>query len=339
MREILKFEDFVFESELAGHELIVEAFNSSVLQKITSAKEGGIGKAFYDTLSKMGIAASEITNLDISTLTPAEAEKHAKTNLNDILVYYSETEKKNPFSDDYQYRTIKADAVLALVKGKLFMGLKYDRWASKGGKAEYTFVPAGDAGTALGLSDKSGGKYGSGITSLKRIAEVSDVVYVINADMVAAHRTQELKAGRKESKQGAIAFKDDKQFKQENMSRYEAILKERAANTDIDKTVADAIDLLTTQIKDAIGKGAKTSYGEIMIGSDPKGREIRMSDAGNMMSNILSDYGRYAQSSNDAVKSREQWKERDNYYEEQVKSFAKSITDRYKKIQDLNYAW
>ena len=98
MKEILKFEDFVFESELAGHELIVEAFNSSVLQKITSAKEGGIGKTFYDTLSKMGIAASEITNLDISTLAPEEAERHAKSNLNDIIIYYSETEKKNPFS-------------------------------------------------------------------------------------------------------------------------------------------------------------------------------------------------------------------------------------------------
>ena len=340
MKEILKFEDFVFESELANHELIVEAFNSSVLQRITNAKEGGIGKAFYDTLSKMGIAASEITNLDISTLTPAEAEKHAKTNLNDILVYYSETEKKNPFSDDYEYRTIKGDAVLALVKGKLFMGLKYDRWASKGGKAEYTFVPANEGNVKeLGLKDKSGGKYGSGITSLKRIAEVSDVVYVINADMVAAHRTAELRGGRKEAKQGAAAFKDDKQFKQENMSRYEAILKERASNTDIDKTVADAIDLLSTQIKDAIGKGAKTSYGEVLIGTDAKGREIRMSDASNMMSNILSDYGRYAQSSNDAIKSREQWKERDNYYEEQAKSFAKSITDRFKKIKDLNYAW
>ena len=219
------------------------------------------------------------------------------------------------------------------------MGLKYDRWASKGGKAEYTVVPAGDAHKELGLKDKTGGKYGSGITSLKRIAEVSDVVYVINADMVAAHRTAELRGGRKEAKTGAAAFKDDKQFKQENMSRYEAILKERASNTDIDKTVADAIDLLTTQIKDAIGKGAKSSYGEIMIGTDANGREIRMSDASNMMSNILSDYGRYAQSSNDAVKSREQWKERDNYYEEQAKSFAKSITDSFKKIKDLNYAW
>lgn len=337
MKNLQTFEDFLNESYF-NTDFILEAFNSSILQRITNAKEGAIGKAFYDTLSKMGIAASEITNLDMSVLTPEEAERHAKTNINDILIYYSEKLKPNPFSEDYQYREIAADAVLAVVKGKLFMGLQYDRWA-KGSKAEYKIVPAGDQSKELGLKDKSGSKYGSGITTLKKIAAISDIVYVINSDMVAAHRTQELRGDRKEAKQGAVSFINDKQFKQENMSRYEAILKERASNTNIDKLVSDAIDLLTTQIKDAIAKGVKTKYGDILIGNDPKGREIKMSDAGNMMSSILSDYGRYAELTNSAIESGERWGERDNYYESQSKTYAKGIMDRFKKIKDLNYAW
>jgi hypothetical protein len=341
MKKLLKFEDFVFESETREYELILEAFNSSVLQKISSNSKGGVGKAFFDTLSKMGVAASEITNLDITELDPKDAHKHAKSNPNDILIYFSNEDKPNPYKgkESYGYANIQADIVLAVVKGKNWMGLKYDRWASKGGKAEYTLADANTNNVkTMGIGNYGGGKYDSGITSFAKIAEISDVVYVIDLNKIEARSTQ-LRLDRKTSKEGAIAFKDDKQFKQENMSRYEAILKERASNTDIDKVVSDAIDLLTTQIKDAIGKGAKTSYGEVLIGTDPKGREIRMSDAGSMMSNILSDYGRYASSMNDAEKSREQWKERDNYYEAQAKTYAKSITDRFKKIEDLNYAW
>jgi hypothetical protein len=341
MKKILNFNEFVFESETREHELILEAFNSSILQKLTANTKGGIGKAFYDTLSKMGVAASEVTNLDILELDPKDAHKHAKANPNDILIYYSNQEKENPYAgrDSYGYRKIEADVVLAVIRGKHWMGLKYDRWASKGGKAEYTLADANSNNVkTMGLGNYGGGKYDSGITSFAKIAEISDVVYAIDLNKIEARSTQ-LRLDRKTAKDGAIAFIDDKDFKNQNKARYEAILKERASSTDIDKLVADAIDLLTVQIKDAIGKGAKTSYGEVLIATDPKGREIRMSDAGNMMSNLLSDYGRYAQSMNDAEKSKERWKDRDTYYEAQAKTYAKSITDRFKKIKDLNYAW
>lgn len=341
MKKILKFEDFVFESEIREHELILEAFNSSVLQKLTANPKGGIGKAFYDTLSKMGVAASEITNLEITELDPKDAHKHAKSNPNDILIYFSNTEKPNPYKgrDSYGYSKIEADCVLAVVKGKHWMGLQYDRWASKKGKAEYTLADANTNNVkTMGIGNYGGGKYDSGITSFAKIADISDVVYVINLDAIEA-RTTKLRLDRKTAKQGAIAFLDDKDFKNQNKARYEAILKERASNTDIDKLIGDAIELLTSQIKDAIASGKKTQYGEALIGIDKKGREIRMSDASSMMSNILSDYDRYASSMNDAQKSKERWGDKDSYYEQQAKSYAKSITDRFKKIEDLNYAW
>lgn len=341
MKKLLKFEDFVFESETREYELILEAFNSSVLQKISANSKGGVGKAFYDTLSKMGVAASEITNLDITELDPKDAHKHAKANPNDILIYFSNEEKPNPYKgkDSYGYSTIAADIVLAVVKGKHWMGLKYDRFASKGGKAEYTLADANSNNVkTMGLGNYGGGKYDSGITSFAKIAEISDVVYVIDLNKIEARSTQ-LRLDRKTAKEGAIAFLDDKDFKNQNRARYEAILKERASNTDIDKLIGDAIDLLSSQIKDAIASGKKSRYGEALIGIDKKGREIRMSDASSMMSNILSDYDRYAASMNDAQKSKERWGDSDNYYEAQAKSYAKSITDRFKKIEDMNYAW
>ena len=341
MKKLLKFEDFVFESETREYELILEAFNSSVLQKISSNSKGGVGKAFFDTLSKMGVAASEITNLDITELDPKDAHKHAKSNPTDILIYFSNEDKPNPYKgkDSYGYANIQADIVLAVVKGKHWMGLKYDRFATKGGKAEYTLADANSNNVkTMGIGNYGGGKYDSGITSFAKIAEISDVVYVIDLNKIEARSTQ-LRLDRKTAKEGAISFLDDKDFKNQNKARYEAILKERASNTDIDKLIGDAIDLLSSQIKDAIASGKKTKYGEALIGIDKKGREIRMSDASSMMSNLLSDYDRYASSMNDAQKSKERWGDIDTYYDQQAKSHAKSITDRYKKIEDMNYAW
>ena len=341
MKKLLKFEDFVFESETREYELILEAFNSSVLQKISSNSKGGVGKAFFDTLSKMGVAASEITNLDITELDPKDAHKHAKSNPTDILIYFSNEEKPNPYKgkDSYGYANIQADIVLAVVKGKNWMGLKYDRFASKGGKAEYTLADANTNNVkTMGIGNYGGGKYDSGITSFAKIAEISDVVYVIDLNKIEARSTQ-LRLDRKTAKEGAISFLDDKDFKNQNKARYEAILKERASNTDIDKLIGDAIDLLSSQIKDAIASGKKTKYGEALIGIDKKGNEIRMSDASSMMSNLLSDYERYSSSMNSSQQSKERWGDNDTYYDQQAKSHAKSITDRYKKIEDMNYAW
>jgi len=142
--KLLNFNEFITHLN-ESQELLLEAFNSSILQSVvTKQRQGGIDKKFFDCLSKMGIAASEVTNLDINVIQPAEAAKYAAANPNQILIYYSTTEKENPYcSKDgkYYYGTIKADVPLAIVKGKLFMGLSYDRWASKGGKAEYKLVP------------------------------------------------------------------------------------------------------------------------------------------------------------------------------------------------------
>ena len=109
----------------------------------------------------MGISASDVTNLDIQTIEPADAAKWTAANPNDILIYYSNSEKPNPYAGKDTWRDQKvvlADTVLAVVKGKTYMGLSYDRYASKQGKAEYKMIQA-SGNDAIGV-DKSTGSYG-----------------------------------------------------------------------------------------------------------------------------------------------------------------------------------
>ena len=339
--KLLNFNEFVAHLN-ESQELLLEDFNSSIIQSIvTKERQGGIDKKFFDALSKMGVAASEITNLDITTLEPKDGAKYSGEYPNHILIYYSTTEKENPHvSKDgkYYYGTIKANVPLAIVKGKGYMGLAYDRWASKGGKAEYKIIHNKDSGTALGLGDKSNSGYGnSGLGTLKKMADVSDIIYVINPDTVPS--SNQTRADRKESKQGASAFIDDKQFKAENKSRYEAILRDRAANDDIDALVSTAIEDLTAQITAALAKKTMSKYGDILIGTSAKGREVKMSDAGSHMSRILQDYGYYAQAKNDEAKSEQRHGEIDKYYRNRSAEYAKAIKDAYNKISTLNYAW
>ena len=334
-----EFLDHVNESkEINEFNLIVEAFNSTILQRLTQNPKGGIGKRFFDTLSKMGISASDVTNFDIQTIAPADAAKWTAANPSDILIYYSNTEKPNPYAGKDTWRDQKivlADTVLAVVKGKTYMGLSYDRYASKQGKAEYKMIQA-SGNDAIGV-DKSTGSYGSGLNTLKKMAEVADVVYVINPATVPS--SAQLRADRKESRDGAIAFKSDKDFKSENQSRYNAILQDRASKDDIDGLVQGAIDELTTQIKDAIASKAKSEYGDILIGTNPKGRMVRLSDAGNLMSQILRDYGYYASAVKDADESAKRHGEVDNYYKNRAAGYAKTIKDYVTKVKTMNYAW
>lgn len=334
-----EFQDHLNEQkEIAEFNLVVEAFNSPIIQKLASLPKGAMGKKFFDVLSKMGIAASDITNNDITTLSPADAAKWTAANPNDILIYFSNTEKPNPYAGRDAWRderTVPADAVLAVVKGKTYMGLAYDRYASKSGKAEYKMIQAA-GNDSIGV-DKSKNSYGSGLNTLGKMAEVTDIVYVINPATVPS--SAGLRKERQESRQGAAAFKDDKEFKKENQSRYEAILRDRASKTDIDQLIQDTIDELTTQIKDAMVAKAKSKYGDILIGLDPKGREIKMSDAGNLMSNILRTYDSYASAMNNAVESEKRHGMVDTYYTNTAAQQAKYLKDYSTKVKAKNYAW
>lgn len=331
MKNVLNFTEFINESLELN-----EAFKSSILKDISSDKRGNLGKEFFKTLFAMGIGVSEITDLHITQVNPSEASKITSRNSLAVLIYYSSREKPNPYAGKGTYDRIAANVPLAIVKGGRFMGLAYDRWANKGGKNLYTLQPLADASRQLGAVDKTGGVHGSGLTSLKRMADVADVVYVIDPANVPS--STDLLHLRKEAKSGAVAFINDKDFKKQNQSRYHEILKERAANDDIDKIVSDAIETLTQHIKDGVSKKQMDASGNFTIGSDPKGRSVKISDAGNIMNQILNDYARYVEYQNSAKIAKERH-DIDTWYTDSAKDQAKSIKDRVRKINNFNYAW
>jgi len=344
MEKLLNFNEFVSHvNETKENEsfdnLILEGFDSSILQKMVSNSRNGIGKKFFDALSKMGIASSEITNLDMQVIPVSDASKYAQQHPNQILIYYSNSEKGNPYAGINAMRDesiIQSGIVLAVVKGKFYQGLSYDRYASKSGKAQYNIIPDGGQ-DSIGV-DKQRGMYGSGLNTLKKMADVTDIVYAIDPASVASSTDKRL--ARKESKEGATSFKNNKEFKEANQKRYDDILSTRAVNSDIDGIVQKAIDELTEQIKEGLAKKLKGKYGDdLIIGESPKGREVKMTDATYLMNNILTVFGRYTSALTDAIKSKETHGILDTYHDESAKRYAKEIRDYVNKIPSLNYAF
>jgi len=317
--------------------LINEAFASSILQKISNSSKGKLNNAFYSGLSKMGIAASDIEDDQIIQLSPADAKKYTAKNPDAILIYYSENEKENPYAHTEGWswdRKIPGGVPLAVVKNKVYMGLNASKWNQ--GKAEYSIVPLSGSSyrsstpSDLGAVGKGGGKYESRLTTLDKMASVSDVVYVIEPS--AMPRSTEKRSTRQQSRVGAAALISDKDFKKSNLARYNAILADNASKLPLDKEVYDAIEMVTDHIKDAIKGEQRTRYGEIMIGLDKKGREIKVSDATNIMRNLLDEFDSYRRYSTESD-------EGSSYYKEEAKKYAKSIVDRIRKIRDKDYAW
>ena len=106
----------------------------------------------------------------------------------------------------------------------------------------------------------------------------------------------------------------------------------------VDKEVLKAIDVVTSQIKDGLATGEKGKYGDVIIGKDPKGREVKLRDASNVMQNLLDDFNRYVDYTEQAKREEEAGYGSD-YYAREVKNYAKSIKDRISKIEKMDYVW
>jgi hypothetical protein len=177
------------------------------------------------------------------------------------------------------------------------------------------------------------------ISSLKQVVELADRAYCLDLDILRArYSTSALQSQRADAKRGATAFQNDKDFKAENIKRYNEILATKAAELPLDSLVSKAIDTIADQIKDGIAKGLKGRYDELIVGLDPKGREVKMNDAANLMRNLLDEYSRYC---GDAVNQEKEVAAGygGSYYEGSMRQRAKNIQDYLKKVDNLNYAW
>jgi len=297
-------------------EMISEAFKSSKLRNLMNTTDASgrdikqLAKAFYG-FSKLKL--DKVEDQHLQDYSASEATKQFRSNKDAVVFYIIDNEKQNPYAprDNYNYNL-------------------------------HTDLRPGILAVTVGGNKSYSGWDATGLATLKRISEVADRAIVINiqalrADADGIDSRKEIEA-RIEAKSGAIAFKSDKDFKKANMARYQEILSTKAAKLPLDKMVEDSINLLTKHIADAIKTGEKTSYGEIKLGQDKRGRDIKATDASNMMSNILHDYERYVRYMADAEKEKESGYST-GYYEKEAKQYAKNISDRVKKVKDMDYAW
>ena len=321
-------------SEFVENNKLNEAFGSAKLASLLTGAAKmpkDLPAAFY-SMSKL--ALDKIQDVDIIEMDPETAKKEKRASA--VYFYFTTNEKENPYSqDDWSTRTIPANCLLAITDGQNeWMNVEWQRYGR--GKALKTTKRDDSAGIAKSSANAS---YGSRISSLKQVVELADRAYCLDLDILRArYSTAAVQSQRAAAKRGATAFQTDKDFKAENLKRYNEILATKAASLPLDSLVANAIDTIANQIKDGLAKGLKGRYDELIIGVDPKGREVKMNDAANLMRNILDEYSRYV---GDVA---QQEKEKaagygGSYYEGSLKQRAKNLQDYMKKIDNLNYAW
>jgi hypothetical protein len=329
---------FIYESFNAFVENeLNEAFKSSKLASLFINDRGKVDKklaqAFYNMTK---IRMDQVEDHDIIEMEPKTAYKDKRENA--VYFYFTRNEKDNPYttseySDD---RTIPANTLLAITNGaNEFYGINWQRR----GADNKGFVMGKDVRNSAGVN-KSKSKYGgTGLSSVKRISDIADVAYVLDLDILRnRYDAKKLIDARSDAKAGAIAFKTDREFKKENLNRYYAIIANRAVKMPIDKMVADAIDKITSQIKDALARGEKNSVGDIIVGKNKKDRAVGLGDASYHMQRILSDFEKYVHYTNAAEKEKNAGYAGD-YYTNSVKEYAKKILDAIKAIDSFDYLY
>ena len=337
------FSEFV-DSINESFELVAESFKSSMLAGLFTRQgtfDAPLAKAFYGATK---LKLDQIEDEDLLTTSPALAYKNKQ---NDSIIFYiSDTEKSNPYAPSDAYYTSKTipgeGYLLAVASGdnkfydNAWTGGRWDRNAKNRTLKQVDNNPS----DSIGINKKYSGWDATGLYNVKRISEVADRAIVINIALLRQKYSAEAeRAERAAAKKGAIAFKSDKDFKAENMARYNQIIAKKATQMPMDSLVAKAIETMSNQIKDGLAKQTKGRYGEIIVGTNAKGAEAKLSDVANHMQRILDDYSGYVRVVAQQEDSVAKYGEAESWYKREVEQKAKELKDRLDKIESFSYIW
>lgn len=337
------FSEFV-DSINESFELVAESFKSSMLSGLFTRQgtfDASLAKAFYGATK---LKLDQIEDEDLLTTSPTLAYKNKQ---NDSIIFYiSDTEKPNPYAPSDAYYTSKTipgeGYLLAVASGdnkfydNAWTGGRWDRNAKNRTLKQVDNNPS----DSIGINKKYSGWDATGLYNVKRISEVADRAIVINIALLRQKYSAEAeRAERAAAKKGAIAFKSDKDFKAENMARYNQIIAKKATQMPMDSLVAKAIETMSNQIKDGLAKQTKGRYGEIIVGTNAKGAEAKLSDVANHMQRILDDYSGYVRVVAQQEDSVAKYGEAESWYKREVEQKAKELKDRLDKIESFSYIW
>jgi hypothetical protein len=315
--------------------VINEALKSSILASLVDMKYAP--KDFLQYIyGYTKIALDQIEDTDILSMDPSRAYKRKAGK--ELVFYVVTNAKENPYADSSAYsdeKNLKPDTILGVANGQNeFMGAAWSgRWSSSDRKK---IMSKSDSG--VGINKNYRGYGASGLYNVMRIAELADIAYVIDIDALQARlSTNDISNNRDAARRGAVALLDPKKIKEENVNRYKAIIAKRLTDGDktIDKMIEKAIEDGTDLIKNAIKEKKMGRYGDIIAGTDPRDREVKLSDVANWLRNIMDDYARFTSAEENSKKDDYSG----SYYERELKQYALSIKERVAKFEKMDIAW
>jgi hypothetical protein len=315
--------------------VINEALKSSILSSLIDMKYAP--KDFLQYIyGYTKIALDQIEDTDILSMDPSRAYKRKAGR--ELVFYVVTNAKENPYAETSAWsdeKNLKPDTILGVANGQNeFMGAS---WSGRGYTPDRKKMMA-KADQGIGINKNYRGYGASGLYNVKRIAELADIAYVIDIDALQARlSTGTLTNNRAEAKRGAVALLDPKKIKEENVNRYKAIIAKRLTEGDktIDKMIEKAIEDGTDLIKNAIKEKKMGQYGDIIAGTDPRGREVKLSDVSSWLRNIMDDYARFTSAEENSKKDDYSG----SYYERELKQYALSIKERVAKFEKMDIAW
>jgi hypothetical protein len=325
-------------------ELVSESFKSSMLAGLFTRQgtfDANLAKAFYGATK---LKLDQIEDEDLISTSPALAYKNKLES--SIVFYISDVEKPNTYAPSdafYTNKTIPGEGyLLAVASGdnkfydNVWTGGRWDRNPKNRTLKQVDNNPS----DSIGINKKYSGWDATGLYNVKRISEVADRAIVINTTLLRQKYSAEAqRADRAAAKKGAIAFKSDKDFKAENMARYNQIIAQKATQMPMDSLVSKAIERMSEQIKDGLAKQTKGRYGEIIVGTNAKGAEAKLADVANHMQRILDDYSGYVRVVAQQEDSVAKYGEAESWYKREVEQKAKELKDRLDKIESFSYIW
>lgn len=340
------FESFLNEAYNSNEEFefVVEAFKSSKLSALMDLKGSSYdNKAMQKVIAALyrtaKIKLDEITDDMLEEMTPAQAYKSKAPG---FYFYISDNEKENPYFNGESYRIIPGNRLLAVANGaNEIYNLEWARrFSSISGQYLKNSGRYGGDDT-VGIDKKHSGYGSSGLSNIKRISEVSDRVLYLNPAVVPS--SQDQIRSREAARTGATAMMDPKDFKKQNLARYEQIKNQRllASADNIDKDVEKVLSQANEMVMKAVASKEFDEYGYLIITRDPKGRKVTPGDISNYTGRVLDYYSKLIQAQNNAERAKGKDKWEVEYAAKSVKEATLTLKQQLQKwdAKSPNIAW
>ena len=302
--------------------VLKEAFGDPIAQKLN--KMSGLTTRWRSFWKKMAtqydIAWDKLPKGSFRKIkSPAEAKKG-------MAFYVVNHDKPNPFANQRALwgRTIPAGVLAVTLDGKIqYYHGRTEGITSKG--------PGRKPDDIVGQAPK-------GTAQIKKLTEIADEIYLFDLEAFRGG-TKALKAARAELKLGKDVFKDDKKFRQANMSRYRDLLAAKiGTKSHVDRIMAEIVKLTNEYITTGFqaGKKGKRYRGSIVV--DINGKENQLSDIASNMQQALRTYERYIGYVNDVEQDKKDGYT-SGYSKGAVKREALDLKEYLLKLKKGNVTW